>query len=149
MSAGALDTPKLLLLSGIGPKAELSKLQIPIILDLPGVGENLCDRLCLELVSIRRAGSHHRTSYIDSPDDLEEARKQWIKERAGPLTGYYLPQMIGFFKNDKIVRSEEFQGLDARLQKALTADTKPHFEIVSVRNSICSKPLPYSSNLNI
>ena len=132
MSAGALDSPKLLLLSGIGPKAELSKLRIPSLIDLPGVGKNLCDRLFLELVSIRQPGSHHRTSYIASPDSLKEARAQWNKDRSGPLAGYYLPQMIGYFKNDQIIRSQEFKELPYELQRALTAETKPHIEIVSV-----------------
>ena len=135
LSAGALDSPKLLLLSGIGPKAELSKLQIPSLINLPGVGQNLCDRLFLELVSIRKAGSHHRTSYITSPDSLEEARAQWNKDRSGPLAGYYLPQMIGYFKNDRVIQSQEFQGLAGELQRALIAETKPHIEIISVRMS--------------
>jgi choline dehydrogenase-like flavoprotein len=41
--AGAVDTPRLLLLSGIGPKEQLSSLSIPVVHDLPGVGENLLD----------------------------------------------------------------------------------------------------------
>ncbi|MBB4891763.1 choline dehydrogenase-like flavoprotein [Streptomyces olivoverticillatus] len=41
--AGAVDTPRLLLHSGIGPKADLEALGIPVVLDLPGVGENLLD----------------------------------------------------------------------------------------------------------
>ncbi|WP_420035205.1 GMC family oxidoreductase [Streptomyces sp. cg28] len=41
--AGAVDTPRLLLHSGIGPKADLEKLGIPVLHDLPGVGENLLD----------------------------------------------------------------------------------------------------------
>lgn len=138
LSAGALDSPKLLLLSGIGPKTELSKLHIPVIMDLPGVGENLCDRLFLLLISIRKADSHHRTSYIKAPDELEEARKQWIKDRSGPLAGYYLPQMIGYFKSDKIIQSEEFQKLNGDLQRALLAETKPTYEMVSV----CSFDFP-------
>lgn len=132
LSAGALDSPKLLLLSGVGPETELSKLHIPVVVDLPGVGENLCDRLFLELVSVRKPDTHHRTSYITSPDGLDEPRKQWIKDGSGPLAGYYLPQMIGYFKSDKVVQSEEFQGLDSKRQRALTAETKPHYEIVSV-----------------
>ncbi|MGD6743761.1 GMC family oxidoreductase [Streptomyces sp. BH106] len=41
--AGAVDTPRLLMHSGIGPKADLEALGIPVLHDLPGVGENLLD----------------------------------------------------------------------------------------------------------
>ncbi|SEC08216.1 GMC family oxidoreductase [Streptomyces melanosporofaciens] len=41
--AGAVDTPRLLMHSGIGPKADLEALGIPVVHDLPGVGENLLD----------------------------------------------------------------------------------------------------------
>ncbi|OLN93073.1 Oxygen-dependent choline dehydrogenase 6 [Colletotrichum chlorophyti] len=44
LSAGAFNTPQLLKLSGVGPKAELSSFGIPVIVDLPGVGTNLQDR---------------------------------------------------------------------------------------------------------
>ena len=43
--AGALNTPQLLQLSGIGPKRLLEKLEIPVVADLSGVGENLQDHL--------------------------------------------------------------------------------------------------------
>ncbi|KAJ9150679.1 Choline oxidase [Pleurostoma richardsiae] len=43
LCAGAVDTPRLLLLSGLGPKDQLSPLGIPVVRDLPGVGENLVD----------------------------------------------------------------------------------------------------------
>ncbi|MEE1927959.1 GMC oxidoreductase [Streptomyces sp. TRM 70351] len=41
--AGAVDTPRLLLHSGIGPAGDLGRLGIPVTHDLPGVGENLLD----------------------------------------------------------------------------------------------------------
>ncbi|WKX70873.1 GMC family oxidoreductase [Streptomyces sp. XD-27] len=41
--AGAIDSPRLLLLSGIGPRKDLEELGIPVAHDLPGVGENLQD----------------------------------------------------------------------------------------------------------
>jgi choline dehydrogenase len=44
LSGGAFNTPQLLLLSGIGPAAELAVLGIPVRVDLPGVGRNLQDR---------------------------------------------------------------------------------------------------------
>ncbi len=43
LTAGSIDTPRLLLLSGLGPKEQLSSLGIPVVKDIPGVGENLVD----------------------------------------------------------------------------------------------------------
>ncbi|KAM3073933.1 hypothetical protein ACMFMG_008549 [Clarireedia jacksonii] len=43
ISAGVFNSPQLLKLSGIGPKAELSALNITVVVDLPGVGTNLQD----------------------------------------------------------------------------------------------------------
>src|SRR5262249_15926040 len=45
LSAGALNSPKLLLLSGVGPVAHLREHGIPEVQDLPGVGQNLHDHL--------------------------------------------------------------------------------------------------------
>ena len=42
--AGAFNTPQLLKLSGVGPAEELKKFNIDLVVDLPGVGENLQDR---------------------------------------------------------------------------------------------------------
>jgi choline dehydrogenase len=43
--AGAIESPKLLLLSGIGPRAELGRLGLDVAVDLPGVGGNLHDHV--------------------------------------------------------------------------------------------------------
>jgi choline dehydrogenase len=45
VSSGPINSPKLLKLSGIGPAAELREHGIPVVHDLPGVGENLQDHL--------------------------------------------------------------------------------------------------------
>ncbi|MGC4251725.1 MAG: GMC family oxidoreductase N-terminal domain-containing protein, partial [Sphingobium sp.] len=47
LTAGAIDSPKLMLLSGIGPADELTALGIGVTLDLPGVGGNLHDHILL------------------------------------------------------------------------------------------------------
>jgi choline dehydrogenase len=47
ISAGALQSPKLLMLSGIGAAAQLRTLDLPVVVDLPGVGQNLQDHLQL------------------------------------------------------------------------------------------------------
>lgn len=43
VSGGAFNSPQILKLSGVGPAAELAKFKIPLVKDLPGVGENLGD----------------------------------------------------------------------------------------------------------
>ena len=43
LSAGAIGSPHILMLSGIGPADQLAKLGIPMVQDLPGVGRNLRD----------------------------------------------------------------------------------------------------------
>lgn len=45
VSAGAFESPKLLMLSGIGPADQLRQYEIPCVHDLPGVGKNLQDHL--------------------------------------------------------------------------------------------------------
>ena len=45
LSAGAIGSPHLLLLSGVGPADDLKKLGVPVKVDLPGVGQNLHDHL--------------------------------------------------------------------------------------------------------
>lgn len=59
LSAGAVDSPKLLMLSGIGPKSHLQDMGIPLVADLSGVGKNLNEHpdfvlkyKCLRPVSI-------------------------------------------------------------------------------------------------
>jgi choline dehydrogenase len=50
VSAGAYDSPKLLLLSGIGPAAYLQEQGIAVVADLPGVGQNLSDHLRMPVI---------------------------------------------------------------------------------------------------
>ncbi|KAK4530780.1 hypothetical protein CCYA_CCYA05G1637 [Cyanidiococcus yangmingshanensis] len=49
LAAGAIGTPQLLMLSGLGPGAHLQALGIPVVRDLPGVGQNLQDHAAVML----------------------------------------------------------------------------------------------------
>lgn len=84
LAAGALQSPQLLLLSGIGPEAALRPHGIPVRHDLPGVGENLQDHLQVRLI-------YRLAKPITTNDDLRNiARKariglRWLFTRSGPL----------------------------------------------------------------
>lgn len=49
VSSGVIDSPKLLMLSGIGPADHLRSLSLPVVADVPGVGRNLQDHLKLSI----------------------------------------------------------------------------------------------------
>ena len=51
LAGGAFNTPQLLMLSGIGPRADLERLGIPVLVDLPQVGKNLQDRYEIGVVN--------------------------------------------------------------------------------------------------
>jgi len=57
LAGGAINSPQLLLLSGIGPAAELRTLGVRVALDLPGVGRNLQDHLNVNIVRRAKRGS--------------------------------------------------------------------------------------------
>jgi len=84
LSAGALQSPQLLQLSGIGPAALLQQFGIPIVHDMPGVGENLQDHLQMRLI-------YEVTKPITTNDQMRslwgKARMglQWVLFRGGPL----------------------------------------------------------------
>src|SRR5262249_54006836 len=50
LAAGSIGSTQILLLSGIGPAAQLAQFGIPVVLDKPGVGENLHDHLQLRMI---------------------------------------------------------------------------------------------------
>ncbi|KAK3328755.1 GMC oxidoreductase-like protein [Apodospora peruviana] len=50
LAGGTFNSPQLLKLSGIGPKAELARHKIPVVVDLPGVGANLQDNYEIPIV---------------------------------------------------------------------------------------------------
>jgi len=80
LCTGAIGSPHLLLLSGIGPADELKQVGVPVRHDLPGVGRNLQDH---PFVTILWEVTDQRTLYgADKPKRVAE----WILRRTGPLS---------------------------------------------------------------
>ncbi|XP_061995343.1 (R)-mandelonitrile lyase-like [Rosa rugosa] len=51
LTAGALGSPQILLLSGIGPQEQLNNFEIPLVLDLKGVGEGMQDNAAIGILA--------------------------------------------------------------------------------------------------
>jgi choline dehydrogenase len=83
LSAGALNSPKLLLLSGVGAGAQLRAHGIPEVLDLPGVGENLHDHLATH-VKLRSRVPNSLFKYF-GPLQGALAVFRYVAFREGPL----------------------------------------------------------------
>jgi choline dehydrogenase-like flavoprotein len=68
LCAGAIDSPRLLMASGVGPADALRSLGIPVAVDLPDVGRNLEDHLLLAGVAYRarREVPHSRYNHADA-----------------------------------------------------------------------------------
>jgi choline dehydrogenase-like flavoprotein len=132
LSAGALDTPKLLMLSGIGPSEELQKHHIPLLHELPFVGRGLRDHVHINIVFRRRPSMSDRPAFYTNPEAVAAARDQWEKDQTGPLAEYGVSMAIGFMKSQRIYDSAEFKSLPSEEQRHIMAPTVPSFEILTV-----------------
>lgn len=82
VAAGALRTPQLLMLSGIGPADHLAEVGIDLRSHLPGVGENLQDHVFVPAVWPVTAGN----TMLDWHD--EDAQRTYRLVRRGPLSSF-------------------------------------------------------------
>ncbi len=97
LSAGALISPQLLLLSGIGPRTEVENHGIPLTLELPGVGRNLQDHLAVLLTTREKT----RLSVSFHPRNLPRqlwGLLQYLFARKGELTSN-VGEVGGFLKS--------------------------------------------------
>lgn len=97
LAGGAINSPQLLMLSGIGPGAELAALGIPVLRDLPAVGANLSDHQGINYTWRMRVPTMN--------DRLRPwwgkalAGAQWLTTGGGPL-GASINHGGGFFRTD-------------------------------------------------
>ncbi|MEB3219901.1 MAG: choline dehydrogenase [Nostocales cyanobacterium 94392] len=94
LSAGAINSPQLLMLSGIGCAKHLKSLDIPILLDLPGVGQNLQDHLFVSIV--------YKSTKSISLANLEQPQNilQYLLLKKGALTSN-IAEAGGFLKTEE------------------------------------------------
>ena len=106
LSAGAVNSPKLLLLSGIGPADELKALGVDVVHDLPGVGKNFQDHMDVYIA----AECSQPVSY-NGEDRWDKAVRhgiQYLLYKTGPVTAC-VAEAGCFVKSSDEVRSPDIQ----------------------------------------
>ncbi|CAB3220418.1 unnamed protein product [Arctia plantaginis] len=88
ISAGTLNSPQILLLSGVGPRETLDKFNIPTIMDLPGVGQNLQNHVGVTL-------DFTLTKEPKVSDLNWDVATQYLLERKGLLSSTGMSQLTG------------------------------------------------------
>ncbi|KAB2911668.1 MAG: glucose-methanol-choline oxidoreductase [Hyphomicrobiaceae bacterium] len=107
LSAGAFQSPQLLLLSGIGPGTELTRHGIAVAHELPGVGQNLQDHVDFTL--LYKARSPHLFGFTGSGlARLPREILRWRRERKGLLTTNFA-ESGGFIKTDPALPRPDIQ----------------------------------------
>lgn len=106
VSSGAMGSPKLLLQSGIGSASHLKSVGIPVLHDLPGVGENLQDHL--DLFVIAECTGDHTYDNVAKLHRTLWAGLQYVLFRSGPVASS-LFETGGFWYADPDARSPDVQ----------------------------------------
>lgn len=107
LSAGSINSPQLLMLSGIGPEEHLKSIGISPIIDLPSVGRNLQDHLVFGglLVEMLENAVKPSNPIVDLQNVFE-----YFTSKTGELAGISLTSLINFMntKNSTIWPNLEF-----------------------------------------
>ncbi len=121
LSAGAIGSPRLLQLSGIGAADDLRRLNIPVLFDQPGVGANLQDHL--DLFVIAECTGPHTYDRFAKPHLSALAGLQYLLTRRGPVASS-LFETGGFWYADPNARSPDIQfhlGLGSGIEAGVAA----------------------------
>ncbi|KAJ1322824.1 choline dehydrogenase [Microdochium nivale] len=131
LCAGALDTPKILMHSGIGPASQLNQYSIPVALDVPGVGQGLRDHMFVPLVYKRTPTSTSRASFYGDEAAMKSALEAWKRDGSGSWAKYACELGIGWAKLPSLEQSAEYKALPASEQRFLSRPTVPHYEVIT------------------
>ncbi|KAK1231639.1 hypothetical protein PQX77_005237 [Marasmius sp. AFHP31] len=104
LSAGAIHTPHLLMLSGVGPAEQLKVHDIPIVKDLPGVGSNLIDHCVLD-VAFKDA--HDDNALFLKPKSISDVYKLIKAVVQYRVLGSGGPLAMNFGESAAFVRSDD------------------------------------------
>jgi choline dehydrogenase-like flavoprotein len=137
LCAGAVNSPQLLQLSGIGPSEYLEPLNIPVIKELKGVGQNLQDHVCSNVVV--KINLNHTSTIPRNFQEIFSDMKQYIVHKQGPLSG--LATIFTYWHS-----SQENEGIPDILYYIVNRYTQDN-ECCQVQN--ITVPFPYYNSFGI
>ncbi|KAF8901444.1 aryl-alcohol oxidase-like protein [Mucidula mucida] len=97
LSAGVINTPQILLNSGIGDATYLKSLQIPVVHNLPSVGQNLSDHLGTTLQWTVNS-TNTTDTIVNNATLFAEAQAEWESNRTGLLVTNGYSTQAGWFR---------------------------------------------------
>jgi choline dehydrogenase len=123
LCGGSINSPQLLMLSGIGPADHLREHDVSTVIDLPGVGRNLHDHPTMPVIWTTR----NSTDVIDLAM-ASEAMTQWQATQRGPLASN-LCDVGGFFSTtgDTAIPNVEIHTAPTGFADGLPRPDKPSF----------------------
>ena len=130
LSAGSLNTPAILMHSGIGPADQLKHFGIPVLLENPYVGQHLRDHYHIAPTFRLDDISKERQDFYRSKEMQAVARAQWEADQTGPLAEIGCAIGMAFLKSEAIFQSQEFQDLPEDVKQHLALPTVPSYEFI-------------------
>lgn len=131
LSQGVFESPKLLMLSGIGPGRELAKYGIDVVVDSRHVGQHLYDHPGVPFVLRIKEGFALDSALLRPGPKHDAAVAAYEKDHSGPL-GSGLLEMIGFPRVDKYLEKDPVYR-EAKAANGgsdpFSPEGQPHFEI--------------------
>jgi choline dehydrogenase len=131
VSGGSINSPQILMNSGIGPKDHLKAMKIPVKVDLP-VGHNLHDHQIIYIPI-----SFHKSSAKPPPEDWADELFKYLLRRTGALTNHGITDFTGFINTRNKSASYpdiQFHYFDYRIGQE--EGLKGHFQMVGYEESI-------------
>jgi choline dehydrogenase len=134
LSAGSIGSPQLLELSGVGAAKRLQALGIPLVKDLPGVGENLQDHLQIRAV-FRVQNTRTLNTRASSLWGKALIGLEYLLKRSGPMS--MAPSQLGAFTRSD--PSQPWPNLEYHVQPlSLEAFGQPLHDFDAITASVCN-----------
>jgi choline dehydrogenase len=134
LSAGAVASPQLLMLSGIGRADDLNALNIPVVLNAPGVGQNLQDHLQLRAV-YRLTGAKTLNTMMTSLWGKAKIGLEYALFQTGPMS--MSPSQLGIFTRSDPTRP--YPNIQYHVQPlSLDAFGQPLHDFPALTASMCN-----------